>query len=388
MAQITTLIEEQIGKHIANPQVLTKQLISGKIQGKFKSATRVYNYILTKKDLTYSPAGNMDSALFSALYLQRFDAVAKRPKIGKSNCTYKSYQCGKICLGLRRRCRKSVNDVERVAKIFYMMEQDERTGKTVYNKAIGEVAEGDRGKVIARAQKMRNSEERGAKARELLEQRRGKQKEGKTLGTDQAKKIKKAFVDIKGGQVKKKTKPSIYDVARQLKEEYGVPITDVKKGDWVVTKHGELTKAVSTKALSNGSIKISVNGGSDIVEQPSEKVVKIGSEQVFLKVRKLLNDAKPKPPKQRDGVSVYIDKPSQYESEVVNLFAKHPHVNRLYETSNSNGTYLSQRKPRAGRFFVVNRSEFKKMLEKELSDARELDDSRGSSTLAKMKEQI
>lgn len=181
MAQITALIEDQIGQHIANPQVLTKQLVNGKIQGKFKSANRVYNYILTKKDLTYSPAGNMDSALFSALYLLRFDAVAKRPKIGKSNCTYKSYQCGKICLGLRRRCRKSVNDVERVAKIFYMMEQDARTGKTVYNKAISEVAEGDRGKVIARAQKMRNSEERGAKAKQLLEQRKTK-REGVKAG--------------------------------------------------------------------------------------------------------------------------------------------------------------------------------------------------------------
>ena len=171
MAQITALIEEQIRQHIASPQVLTKQLVNGKIQGKFKSANRVYNYVLTRKDLQYSPAGNMDSALFSALYLQRFDAVAKRPKIGKSNCTYKSYQCGKICLGLRRRCRKTVNDVERVAKIFELMEQDERTGKTVYNKAISEVAEGDRGKVIARAQKMRNSEERGAKAKQLIEER-------------------------------------------------------------------------------------------------------------------------------------------------------------------------------------------------------------------------
>jgi hypothetical protein len=180
MAEIEALLNQQIGQHIANPQVLSCELVNGKIQGKFKAANRVYNYLLTRKDLTYYPAGNMDSALFSALYLERFDAVAKRPHFGSANCTYKSYQCGKICLGLRRHCRKNNNDVERVAKIFHLMEQDAKTGQKIYNKAIGQVAEGDRGKVIATAQKMRNSEERGAKARELLEKRKENQKSKKS----------------------------------------------------------------------------------------------------------------------------------------------------------------------------------------------------------------
>ena len=180
MAEIEALIQEQIGQHIANPQILSRELVNSKIQGKFTAANRVYNYLLTRKDLTYYPAGNMDSALFSALYLRRFDAIAKHPRIGKSNCTYKSYQCGKICLGLRRHCRKNNNDVERVAKIFYMMEQekklgDTRTSEALHAKAMGEVT-GDRAKVIARAQKMRNSEERVAKAKELIKERQEKRK--------------------------------------------------------------------------------------------------------------------------------------------------------------------------------------------------------------------
>lgn len=174
MAEINTLLEQQIGQHIANPQVLSSALVGNKIQGRFIAANRVYNYVLTRKDLIYFPSGRNDSLLFSALFLERLDAVAKRPRIGKSNCTYKSYQCGKICLGLRRRCKKNVNDVERVAKIFYLMESDARTGKTLYEQAIANVAEGDRGKVIARAQKMRNSEERGAKARQLIKDRQEK----------------------------------------------------------------------------------------------------------------------------------------------------------------------------------------------------------------------
>jgi len=175
MAEITSLIEQQISQHIANPQVLSSGLVNGKIQGRFKAQNRVYNYVLSRKDLIYYPAGRNDSSLFSALFLERFDAVAKRPKIGKSNCTYKSYECGKICLGLRKRCKKNINDVERVAKIFYLMEQDARTGKNLYDKAIANVAEGDRAKVIARAQKMRNSERRNIKAQQLREERNAKQ---------------------------------------------------------------------------------------------------------------------------------------------------------------------------------------------------------------------
>jgi DNA-binding CsgD family transcriptional regulator len=258
MAETATLIEEQIGQHIASPQVLTSNLVNGKIQGKFKASNRVYNYVLTKKDLTYAPAGNMDSALFSALYLERYDAVAKRPKIGKSNCTYKSYQCGKICLGLRRKCRKAVNDVERVAKIFYLMEQDERTGKTLYNKAIGEVADGDHGKVVARAQKMRNSEERGAKAKQLIEERRtakaeskagflnygsGKPEDGKIKLVDYRNKDVNAYVAKLDGDGQRKfindhgkTDPNSYKGKENVKEwdigklEDGVYEANTRKG--------------------------------------------------------------------------------------------------------------------------------------------------------------
>jgi hypothetical protein len=257
MAESTALIEEQIGQHIASPQVLTSDLVNSKIQGKFKASNRVYNYVLTRKDLTYAPAGNMDSALFSALYLERYDAVAKRPKIGKSNCTYKSYQCGKICLGLRRKCRKTVNDVERVAKIFYLMEQDERTGKTLYNKAIGEVTEGYRGKVVARAQKMRNSEERGAKAKQLSEGRQntkqaktgflnygsGKPEDGKIKLVDYRNKDVNAYVAKLDGDGQRKfindhgkTDPNAYKGKENVKEwnigklEDGVYEANTRKG--------------------------------------------------------------------------------------------------------------------------------------------------------------
>jgi hypothetical protein len=176
MDKSTVLLQQQIAQHIANPIVLSSDLIKERIQGKFKAANRVYNYVLSRKDLEFYPAGNMDSALFSALYLERFDAVAKHPRIGKSNCTYKSYQCGKICLGLRRHCRKNNNDVERVAKIFYLKELEQKTGDTrtseaLQTKAMAGIAEGDRAMVVARAQKMRHSESRGAKAKELINQR-------------------------------------------------------------------------------------------------------------------------------------------------------------------------------------------------------------------------
>ena len=212
MAEINTLLEQQIGQHIANPQVLSSALVGNKIQGRFIAANRVYNYVLTRKDLIYFPSGRNDSLLFSALFLERLDAVAKRPRIGKSNCTYKSYQCGKICLGLRRRCRKSVNDVERVAKIFYLMENDARTGKTLYEQAIANVAESDRSKVIARAQKMRNSEERGAKAQQLRYERK----------TNQGQKISpltlEKFQELTGGDLRpNRVSKEMLDLASRLK---------------------------------------------------------------------------------------------------------------------------------------------------------------------------
>jgi hypothetical protein len=174
MSETAQLIQAEIATHILNPTVISSSLQNGKIQGRFVASNRVYNYVLSKQDLTYAPAGRQDSALFSSYFLARLDAIKSAPRIGNSKCTSKSYQCGKICLGIRRHCKKAVNDVERVAKIFLLAESDAKTGAHLQKQALANVAEGDRDKVLTRAQKLRNSEERDNKAKQLKGERNGK----------------------------------------------------------------------------------------------------------------------------------------------------------------------------------------------------------------------
>ena len=227
------------------------------------------------------------------------------------------------------------------------------------------------------------SEAKGDRGLAIID-KKGFQSEGSA-----AKKIKAAiFGQSKGGKVVKKKPQNIYEVARELTDRYGVPLSQVKKDQWVVTRDGRLTRANVIKVRSDGSIKINPSRSDSLPTNPQEKVAVLSNEKDFLAAKATLDKAKPKPKKQRDGVSAYIDKPSRYESEVTDLFAKHPYVRKLYETSNSSGTYLSQRKPKSGSFTVVTRSDFKKMLDREASDSMTYDDGRGSSRFNRMSSRI
>jgi hypothetical protein len=119
---ISDLIQETIAQHITQPKILSYAPTKlNEVMGRFVASNRVYNFILNKSGISYSPAGQGDSLLFSALYLQRLDA-ARKPKVGNDKCNAgKSYQCGKICLGNRRKCHKGVrdvNDARRIASIL------------------------------------------------------------------------------------------------------------------------------------------------------------------------------------------------------------------------------------------------------------------------------
>jgi hypothetical protein len=120
---IAQLIEQTIAQHIIAPKVLSYAPSKlNEVTGRFVSSNRVYNFVLNKSGVSYSPAGQGDSLLFSALYLQRLDA-ARKPKVGSDRCNAgKSYQCGKICLGNRRKCHKGVKDVNDARRIASILE--------------------------------------------------------------------------------------------------------------------------------------------------------------------------------------------------------------------------------------------------------------------------
>lgn len=119
---ISDLIAETIAQYIIAPKVLSYAPSKlNEVTGRFVSSNRVYNFVLNKSGVSYSPAGQGDSLLFSALYLRQ-DAVRK-PKVGSDRCNAgKSYQCGKICLGNRRKCHKGVKDVNDARRIASILE--------------------------------------------------------------------------------------------------------------------------------------------------------------------------------------------------------------------------------------------------------------------------
>lgn len=139
MMAISQLIEQTIAQHIANPRVIsyvgTKR---DEVQGRFIAANRVYNFVLDRKGVSYSPAGRQDSLVFSALFLERMDAV-KRPKIGNDKCNAgKSYQCGKTCISNSWNCRKGVKDVSdarRIASILASTNERLKASVKVSDKA-------------------------------------------------------------------------------------------------------------------------------------------------------------------------------------------------------------------------------------------------------------
>lgn len=161
---ISDLIAEQIGQYIINPKVISyfgSKL--NEVQGRFVSANRVYNFVLDKKGVSYSPAGQGDSLLFSALFLRQ-DA-ARKPKVGNDRCNAgKSYQCGKICLGNRRKCHKGVRDVNDARRIASILEG---TNAKLKRELPSQVSE----KALAKGQRLRDNKVKG---RALLEERKSK----------------------------------------------------------------------------------------------------------------------------------------------------------------------------------------------------------------------
>ena len=119
---ISDLIEQTIAQHIIAPRVISYAPSKlNEVTGRFVSSNRVYNFVLNKSGVSYSPAGQGDSLLFSALYLRQ-DAVRKA-KVGNDRCNAgKSYQCGKICLGNRKKCHKGVRDVNDARRIASILE--------------------------------------------------------------------------------------------------------------------------------------------------------------------------------------------------------------------------------------------------------------------------
>jgi len=153
---IADLIAETISQHITQPKVISYAPTKlNEVQGRFVASNRVYNFILNKEGISYSPAGQGDSLLFSALFLRQ-DA-ARKPKVGNDKCNAgKSYQCGKICLGNRRKCHKGVRDVNDARRIASILESTNELLKNKVGseisanaKARGEVLFGARGKRVA-----------------------------------------------------------------------------------------------------------------------------------------------------------------------------------------------------------------------------------------------
>jgi hypothetical protein len=180
-SQLKDLITEQISSNISNPVLQTYSVTPTLVSGKFLSQGRIFNFQLTKQKLIYAPAGREDSTLFSALHPHN-DGLLGVPTITKSRCTSISYECGKICLGLRRRCHKGITlkeDIERVSKIFTLISVGKKVG-SMKEKALKHLNETDREKVVNRATKLQHSEERSAKAKELSESRKRKAPKAKT----------------------------------------------------------------------------------------------------------------------------------------------------------------------------------------------------------------
>ena len=160
MATLTDLITTQISRYISQPKVLSWSPVKKNLlQGKFVASGRVFNFSIDAKGVSYQPAMNADSDLFSALYLEAFaphlDAVVRK----KSRCNAgKSYECGAICLGVRRRCRKGLkdlNDSRRIASIV------SGSNKFLLEKAQGVAS----GRAIGNASKLVGARERMAKTK-------------------------------------------------------------------------------------------------------------------------------------------------------------------------------------------------------------------------------
>jgi hypothetical protein len=124
--QLIGLITQHLSESIPVTRILTyKPDKNGSVSGKFESLNRVFNFVFSGNDVRYKPAGNMDSALFSEYYLQRFDAAPATPRGTRAlpKCTSKSYSCkgakGVACITLTKGCKLETDAIgkERLNKI-------------------------------------------------------------------------------------------------------------------------------------------------------------------------------------------------------------------------------------------------------------------------------
>ncbi len=164
--EVSQLIAATIAQHITQPKVLSYAPSKlNEVTGRFVASNRVYNFVLNKQGVSYSPAGQGDSLLFSALYLRQ-DAVRK-PKVGNDKCNAgKSYQCGKICLGNRRKCHKGVRDVNDARRIASILESTNEQLKNKVGSEISAKAKA-RGEVLfeARGERVKNPKAERVKAK-------------------------------------------------------------------------------------------------------------------------------------------------------------------------------------------------------------------------------
>lgn len=170
---ISDLIEQTIAQHIIAPKVLSYAGTKlNEVKGRFVSANRVYNFVLDKQGISYSPAGQGDSLLFSGLYLERLDA-ARKPKVGNDKCNAgKSYQCGKICLGNRRKCHKGVRDVNDARRIASILEStNEKLQGDMFSKMLNKevsVKAFDRGRALFNAREKRAKDGKVERVKEVV----------------------------------------------------------------------------------------------------------------------------------------------------------------------------------------------------------------------------
>ena len=122
--QLVSLVTQHLSESIPVTRILSyKPNKNGSVTGKFESNGRVFNFAFNGDDARYKPTGNMDSDLFSHLYLERFDAVAPVKSRALPRCTSQSYSCkgqkGVRCLPLTQNCKMIANAVgrERLGKI-------------------------------------------------------------------------------------------------------------------------------------------------------------------------------------------------------------------------------------------------------------------------------
>jgi hypothetical protein len=117
--QLVALLTTQLSTQLINPTILNyKPSGDGKITGKAKSSDRVFNFVIRGYKVSVKPSANMDSTLFSHLYL-RLDGTRSNP-----SCTKNTYACkgerGIGCIALTKICERDERSTigrERLDKI-------------------------------------------------------------------------------------------------------------------------------------------------------------------------------------------------------------------------------------------------------------------------------